>query len=166
MASEEHDRALQRLEAALVEQNRLGERFDGAIGTSTAFGAYVRLRAAADQVTAREAWVNWVDDEGYRGLNAGPFELLAEPRNSLLKRTGRLRTMTSTERQRTATPAARRRGEMNRADGDRRVGQTIKARRELATHRVGGRAWLNGREVGGADPRYMQLRVSPPTRGT
>ena len=34
---------------------------------------------------------------------------------------------------------------MNRADGDRRVGQTIKARRELATQRVGGRAWLNGR---------------------
>jgi hypothetical protein len=141
MASHQHDRALQRLEAALVKQNRLGERFDAAIGTSTEFGAYVRLRAAADQVTAREAWVNWVDDEGYRGLNAGPFELLAESReNSLLKRTGRLRTMTSTERQRTATRAARRRGEINRTDGDRRVGQTIKARRELATHRVGGRA--------------------------
>ena len=68
--------------------------------------------------------------------------------------------MTSTERQRTATRAARRRGEMNRADGDRRVGQTIKASRELATHRVGGRAWLNGREVGGADPRYTQLEAS------
>ena len=36
------------------------------------------FRAAGDQVTAREAWVHWVDDEGYRGLNAGPFELLAE----------------------------------------------------------------------------------------
>jgi len=45
---------------------------------------------------------------------------------------------------------------MHRADGDRRVGQIIKARREVATDRVGGRAWLNGREVGGADPRYMQ----------
>jgi hypothetical protein len=33
MASEEHDRAVQRLEAALVEQNRLGERFDAAVGT-------------------------------------------------------------------------------------------------------------------------------------
>ena len=41
---------------------------------------------------------------------------------------------------------------MNRADGDRRVGQTIKARRELATQRVGGRAWLNGRELGVSDP--------------
>ena len=78
MASQERDSAVQRLEAALVEQDRLGERFDAAIGTSTEFGAYVRLRAAAEQVTAREAWVNWVDDEGYRGLNAGPFELLAE----------------------------------------------------------------------------------------
>ena len=78
MASEERDRATQRLEAALGEQDRLGERFDAAVGTSTEFGAYDRLRAAGDQVTAREAWLNWVGDEGYRGLNAGPFELLAE----------------------------------------------------------------------------------------
>jgi hypothetical protein len=161
MASQEHDRALQRLEAALVEQNRMGERFDAAVGTSTESGAYVRLRAAADQVTVREAWVNWVDDEGYRGLNAGPFELLAESRKDALpKRTGRLRTMTSTERHRTATRAARRRGEMNRAEGDHRVEQTIKSGRELGAHRVGGRAWLNGREVGGADPRYVHLEAS------
>lgn len=80
MLSDEHDRALQRLEAALVEQDRLGERFAGAVGTSTEFGAYVRLQAAGDQVRARQAWVHWVDDEGYRGLNAGPFELLTESR--------------------------------------------------------------------------------------
>jgi len=80
MASEERDRARQRLEAALVEQDRLGERFDAAAGTSTEFGAFVRLRAAGDQVRARDAWVKWVDDEGYRGLNAGPSELLAESR--------------------------------------------------------------------------------------
>ena len=49
---------------------------------------------------------------------------------------------------------------MQRADGDRRVGQIIKASREPTTHRVGGRAWLNGREVGGTDPRYMQLEAS------
>jgi hypothetical protein len=84
MASREHDRAVQRLEAALLEQNRLGERLGAAIGTSTEFGAYVRLRAAGDQVRAREAWVNWVDDESYRGLNAGPFELLAESRAARL----------------------------------------------------------------------------------
>ena len=84
MASQEHDRGVQRLGAALVEQNRLGERFDAAVGTSTEFGAYVRLRAAGDQVRAREAWVNWVEGEGYRGLNAGPFELLAESRATRL----------------------------------------------------------------------------------
>jgi hypothetical protein len=78
MASKERDRAVQRLEAALVEQDRLGERFDAAAGTQTEFGAYARLRAAGDRVQALEAWLNWVDDEGYRGLNAGPFELLAE----------------------------------------------------------------------------------------
>ena len=82
MASEERDCAVQRLEAALVEEDRLGERFDAAVGTSTEFGAYVRLRAAGEQVTARQAWLNWVDGENYRGLNAGPFELLAESRET------------------------------------------------------------------------------------
>lgn len=80
MASAEHDRAVRRLELALVDQDRLGERLDGAAGTSSELGAYARLKAAGDQVRAREAWVNWVDDEGYRGLNAGPFELLAQRR--------------------------------------------------------------------------------------
>jgi hypothetical protein len=68
--------------------------------------------------------------------------------------------MTSTEGHGRATGPARRRGELHRADGDRRVGQIIKARRELATHRVGGRVWLNGREVGGADARYAHLEAS------
>jgi hypothetical protein len=160
MASEERDRAVQRLEAALVEQDRLGESFDAAVGTSTEFGAYVRLRGAGDQVTAREAWLNWVDDEGYRGLNAGPFELLAESRATrLYQRTGRLRTMTSNERQRASEGPARRRGGLHRADGDRRVGRAIEARHDLATRGVG-RAWLNGRELGGADPRYTHLEAS------
>ena len=68
--------------------------------------------------------------------------------------------MTSNGRLHAAEGAARRRGEMNRAAGDRRVGQIIKARAELATDRVGGRAWLNGRELGGADPRYTHLEAS------
>jgi hypothetical protein len=82
MASEERDRAVQRLDAALGERDRLGGRFDAAVGTSTELGAYVRLRAAVDQVRAREAWLDWVDDEGYRGLNAGPFEVLTERRDT------------------------------------------------------------------------------------
>jgi hypothetical protein len=68
--------------------------------------------------------------------------------------------MTRADRQRSATGAARRRGGMHRADGDRRVGQIFKARRELARPQIGGRAWLNGRELGGADPRYAQLEAS------
>ena len=86
MASGQHDRAVRRLEAALTEQALLGERFDVALGTSFEFQAYLRLREAGDLVTAREAWLNWVDDEGYRGLNAGPFELLAESRAARLTR--------------------------------------------------------------------------------
>ena len=84
MARQEHDSAVERLEFALGEQGRLGERFDAALGTSTEFGAYVRLRAAGEEVRAREAWVHWVDDEGYRGLDAGPFELLTERRENLV----------------------------------------------------------------------------------
>ena len=75
--------------------------------------------------------------------------------------------MTSAKRHSKAAGAARRRGELHHADGDRRVGQTIKARAELATDRVGGRAWLNGRELGGTDPRYMRLalRTTKPELG-
>jgi hypothetical protein len=66
--------------------------------------------------------------------------------------------MTSTERHRTATGPALRRGEMHRADGDRRVGQRPGA--NWPPTELVGRAWLNGREVGGADPRYMHLEAS------
>ena len=74
----EHDSALRRLTAALEEQDRSSERYDAAIGTSTELRAYIALCAAGEQVTARAAWLNWVDDERYRGLDAGPFSRLAE----------------------------------------------------------------------------------------
>jgi anti-sigma regulatory factor (Ser/Thr protein kinase) len=73
-----HDSAAQRLEEALTEEDRLGMSFDAAIGTSTEFGAYVRLQRASEQVAARQTWLNWVDNESYRGINAGPFELAAD----------------------------------------------------------------------------------------
>ena len=38
----------------------------------------VGLHAADEEVAARDAWLTWVDDDRYHGLNAGPFELLAE----------------------------------------------------------------------------------------
>jgi anti-sigma regulatory factor (Ser/Thr protein kinase) len=73
-----HDRAVQRLEEALTEEDRLGMSFDAAVGTSTEFGAYVRLQHASEQVAARQTWLTWVDNESYHGLNAGPFELAAD----------------------------------------------------------------------------------------
>ena len=78
ITTKEHDSAVQRLDAGLVEQDRLTERYHGAIGTSSEVGAYARLRAAGADVAAREVWLHWIDEERYRGLNAGPFELLAE----------------------------------------------------------------------------------------
>ena len=74
MASEADDSALRRLDAdlsldaELVEQDRLSERYYAAIGTSSELAAYVRLQHAGEQVRAGEAWVNSIDDEGYRGL--------------------------------------------------------------------------------------------------
>jgi hypothetical protein len=67
--------------------------------------------------------------------------------------------MTNTERHRAAASAARRRGELHRAEGNRRVGRAIGARHSLAP-RTGGRAWVNGAEVGGANARYAHLSVS------
>ena len=73
-----HDSAVRRLEEALTEEDRLGMAFDAAVGTSTEFGAYVRLRHASEQVAARQTWLTWVDNASYHGLNAGPFELAAD----------------------------------------------------------------------------------------
>ena len=40
---------------------------------------------------------------------------------------------------------------------DQRMSRVIQARRRLTSPRGGGRAWINGREVGGADRRYDHL---------
>jgi hypothetical protein len=40
---------------------------------------------------------------------------------------------------------------------DQRVSRLIQARRRLSSPRGGGRAWINGREVGGPDSRYAHL---------
>jgi hypothetical protein len=78
MTGSEHDSALQRLEAAVQTQERSRARYHAAIGTSAELGAYARLCAAGEQVAARGAWLDWVDDENYRGIHAGPFSLRAE----------------------------------------------------------------------------------------
>jgi hypothetical protein len=71
---QEHDRAELGLRAALAEQRRSRERYDVAVGGSARLLAAVGLHAADQEVAARDAWLRWVDDDGYRGLNAGPFE--------------------------------------------------------------------------------------------
>lgn len=65
----------------------------------------------------------------------------------------------STRANRTPTGAAQRRGEMHRADGDRRAGQMVNAGYAVPGLRVGVGRWRNDREVGGADPRYMHLEA-------
>lgn len=77
-AGTEHARAERLLGAALAEQHRSRERYDAAVGRSAHLLAAVALHAADQAVAARDAWLRWVDDDCYRGLNAGPFELLAE----------------------------------------------------------------------------------------
>ena len=78
MLSQAHDDAAQRLTAALAEQDRSTSRLEAAAGTAAELSAAVELSAADEQVTARDAWLKWVDDGGYRGLNAGPFALRGE----------------------------------------------------------------------------------------
>ena len=55
--------------------------------------------------------------------------------------------------------AARQRGELHRRDGDRHVAQAIEARRRVSPRPLG-RAWINGREVGGRDARFVHLEGS------
>ena len=43
---------------------------------------------------------------------------------------------------------------------NQRMSRAIQARRHLDSPRRGGRAWINGREVGGLDPRFLHLGQS------
>ncbi len=45
-------------------------------------------------------------------------------------------------------------------DSHQRMSSTVQARRRLTPPRGAGRAWINGREVGGSDPRYAHLAGS------
>jgi hypothetical protein len=81
--SDEHDRAVERLDAALSEQDRLTGRYEAAVGTPAELSADVELQAASAHVVARDAWLKWVDDDAYRGLNAGPFALRCEREDPL-----------------------------------------------------------------------------------
>jgi anti-sigma regulatory factor (Ser/Thr protein kinase) len=79
-AALERKGARERLDAALIEQDRLGAIFDGAIGTSTEVGAYARLHAAGEQVAARQAWASWIETASDRGLARARRRRLRTPR--------------------------------------------------------------------------------------
>jgi hypothetical protein len=64
--------------------------------------------------------------------------------------------MTSKQRHGAASKAARRRGELGHAEGDRTVGQAMGARRYLATRRVR-QVRVNGRATDAAGRGYMHL---------
>ena len=68
------------------------------------------------------------------------------------------------EGRRTLITAARRRARLQRANGYRRLEAAVAERRGLRDPRQrvprGGRAWVNGCEVGGEDPRYEHLSGS------
>jgi hypothetical protein len=61
MLGNEHDTAVERLDTALREQDRLSDRYDAAMGTSSELSAYVRLRAAGEDVSTRGRWLEWLD---------------------------------------------------------------------------------------------------------
>jgi hypothetical protein len=61
MTGKEHDRAVRRLDRALREHDRLSDRYDASIGSSSKWSAYVRLRAAGEDVTTRSRWLEWLE---------------------------------------------------------------------------------------------------------
>jgi hypothetical protein len=63
MTGKEHDGAVRRLDEALREQDRLSHRYNASMGTSSELSAYVRLRAAGEDVTTRGRWLERVDSK-------------------------------------------------------------------------------------------------------
>ena len=64
-AGGEHERAVERLDAAVKEQGRARDERDGATGTPKDVDADASLRAADELVLARERWLTSVDDHDY-----------------------------------------------------------------------------------------------------
>ena len=62
---DERGRAVQRLKAAVSRQRRLLDEHEAAKGTSDELGVDTALRAADDDIAARERWLRSVDDHEY-----------------------------------------------------------------------------------------------------
>ena len=71
-ATDEHRRALRRLEDAMNRQAHLSETYQRTLGTQRELDTYMRLREARRQVSAFDKWLKWVDDED--NANAPPAD--------------------------------------------------------------------------------------------
>ena len=57
--------ARERVNVATAERSRLSGERESAKGTSRDLETEVRLRAASDEVTARERWLQWFEEGDY-----------------------------------------------------------------------------------------------------
>jgi hypothetical protein len=64
-AGDAHSRALERVDTAANERSRIHDECERARGTSRELQADTSLRAANDEVAARERWLRWVEERDY-----------------------------------------------------------------------------------------------------
>jgi hypothetical protein len=63
VSRDEVEVARQRLYTALEERDAARERYEAAIGTTVEMAAYVKLRAAAQAVSALDKWLRWAEGD-------------------------------------------------------------------------------------------------------
>ena len=59
--SEGHSGAVERFQAAREERDRRAGQYNAASGSPQELPAFTELRAAEDQLAAREAWLKWIE---------------------------------------------------------------------------------------------------------
>jgi hypothetical protein len=64
-ADDAHARALEHVDLASTERACLNDDHESAKGTSRELHADVQLRAANDEVAARERWLHWIEERDY-----------------------------------------------------------------------------------------------------
>ena len=61
----ERGRAVERLQKAVTQRGRAGEEHDASAGTPRDVEAGASVRAADEEIAARERWLKAVDDNSY-----------------------------------------------------------------------------------------------------
>jgi hypothetical protein len=59
--SESHSTAVERFKSAREERDRRASQYEAVSGSSNELGAFTQLRAAEEQLAAREAWLKWIE---------------------------------------------------------------------------------------------------------